>query len=172
MDDEETGTTGSFILRERGLFWWANQPVPPTQFAPDASVGGELRITMEGVITIDLDGFLTPGTHPFSLLDQSDDPSLKTRKIQGLLRQSSKWVLLSDLSRRGGRSATSNVSYEGFMALYCLVGDRSFPKHKRELAFRFVDVNLDGFEDWLRVGSIQIQRGKIPFRQSITIRSR
>jgi hypothetical protein len=47
------------------------------------------------------------------------------------------------------------------MALYCVVGDRGFPKHKRDLAFRFVGVNLDGFEDWLRIGSIQIQRGKI-----------
>ena len=150
-----------FLVQERGIFWWADEKVPPTQFAPDFAIHGDLRISYKGETTIDLDGFLTPGTHPFSALATSDDPLLRTRKIQGLLRTSNKRVLLTDLSRRGCRSATANVSFEGFMALHCLVGDRDFPKQKADLTFRYVDVDLTGFEEWLRLGSIHVERGKV-----------
>jgi hypothetical protein len=157
----DTSNAERFLVQERGIFWWADQTVPPNQFAPDSAISGDLRISYEGKTTIDLDGFLTPGTHPFSALATSDDPLLRTRKIRGLLRTSNKRVLLADLSRRGGRSATANVSFEGFMALHCLVGDRDFPNQKGDLTFRYVDVDLTGFEEWLRLGSIHVERGKV-----------
>ena len=28
------------ILEERGLFWWADEPVPEKQFAPDSALPG------------------------------------------------------------------------------------------------------------------------------------
>ena len=128
------GPAEAFLLQERGIFWWADGKLPPTKFAPASAIGGELRITIEGRITVDLDGFLTPGSRPSSALGTSDDPLLRIRKIQGLLRQSNKRVLLSDLSRRGGRFASANVSFEGFMALHCLVGDRNFPNSKEQFS--------------------------------------
>jgi hypothetical protein len=161
MSDEKIDAAKAVLLEERGLFWWADETMSPNQFAPDSSIGGELRITAEGRITLDLDGFLTTGSSPFSALDKSDDPLLRTRKIQGLLRGTSKRVLLSDLSRRGGRSASANVSYEGFMALHCLVGDRDFPKSKGNASFLYVDVDLNGFEEWFRSASIHVKRGRV-----------
>jgi len=157
----DAGNAERFLVQERGIFWWADEAVPPDQFTPDSAINGDLRISYEGKITIDLDGFLTPGTHPFFALGTSDDPLLRTRQIQGLLRKSNKRVLLFDLSRRGGRSATANISFEGFMALHCLVGDRNFPKQKGNVIFRYVDVDLTGFEEWLRVSSIHVERGKV-----------
>jgi hypothetical protein len=158
-DDEGAAKPSAFILRERGVFWWADVLVPATQFAPDASIGGELRITSEGEIMLDLDGFLTPGQRRFR--DFSDDPELKTRQIRGLLRHTDKRVLLVDLSRQGGRAASSNVSFEGFRALFCLIGDRDFPQQKAALRFRLLGVNFDGFEEWLRLDDIVVQRGKV-----------
>ena len=124
------GPAEAFLLQERGIFWWADGKLPPTKFAPASAIGGELRITIEGRITVDLDGFLTPGSRPSSALGTSDDPLLRIRKIQGLLRQSNKRVLLSDLSRRGGRFASANVSFEGFMALHCLWATEIFQIRK------------------------------------------
>jgi hypothetical protein len=160
----ETTQEATALLQERGIFWWADEPLPTTQFAPESAVGGELHVTSEGRITLDLDGFLTQNNSRFAALGASDDPILKTKKIEGLLRESNKHVLLFDLSRRGGRFASSNVSFEGFMALFCLVGTSPFPKTKREITFSFLDVDLKGFEDWLRLGTIRVKRTKVGLR--------
>ena len=53
--------SGTPILQERGLFWWADHPVPSTQFAPDTSVFGELKINREGRVTLDLERVMTEG---------------------------------------------------------------------------------------------------------------
>src|SRR5690348_6837244 len=105
----------SHILQERGRFWWADTPLPTSQFAPEMSAVGELTIDSDGHITLDLDGLISaPHTALSALLTPRDEPELQTRKIQGLLKNSNKHVLLLQLSRRGGRFSTSNVSTEGF----------------------------------------------------------
>jgi hypothetical protein len=162
MATNEPPRSGSPILQERGLFWWADQPVPSTQFAPDTSVFGELKIDVEGRITLDLDGVISDLKRSLPALTSSiDESELKTRRIRGLLKGSNKRILLCDLSRRGSRFASANVSTEGFRAAHCLVGDQNFPKNLKDLLYSSVDVDLKGFEEWLRLGSIRTKRSKI-----------
>jgi hypothetical protein len=154
--------SGTPILQERGLFWWADQPLPSTQFAPDTSAVGVLKIEAEGRIMLDLDGVISDRRTSFPALALStDEPELKTRRIRGLLTNSNKRVLLCDLIRRGGRFATSNVSTERFLATQCLVGDQDFPRNLKDLLYSYVDVDLKGFEEWLRVSSIRTKRSKV-----------
>ncbi len=159
MEGNEPPKSGIPILQERGLFWWADQSVLSTQFAPDTSAVGELKIEAGGRITLDLDGVISDLRKSLpALVFSIDEPDLKNRRIQGLLKNSNMRVLLCDLFRRGGRFATSNVSTEGFLARHCLVGDKDFPKR---LLYSYVDVDLKGFEEWLRVGSIRTKRSKV-----------
>jgi hypothetical protein len=162
MAAEELPKSGAPILQERGRFWWTDNPLPITQFAADNSVVGELKIESEGRVTLDLDGVMSERWGAFSALASStDEPGLRTRRIQGLLKDSNKRVLLCDLSRRGGRFSTSNVSTEGFLARYCLAGDQDFPRNLKDLSYPSVDLDLKGFEEWLRLGSIHTKRSKI-----------
>ena len=86
MAGNEQPKSGIPILRERGLFWWADQSVPSTQFAPDTAAVGELKIEANGRITLDLDGVISDRRTSFPALARSiDEPDLKTRRIQGLL---------------------------------------------------------------------------------------
>ena len=94
-------------------------------------------------------------------LGTSNDAQLKTRQIRGLLRDSNKRVLLCNLTRRGGHFATSNISYEGFHAAQCLVGDQGLPAKTQNISFAYIDVDLKGFEDWLRLGSLFTTRSKV-----------
>lgn len=150
----------SLLLQERGLFWWADQPVPANQFAPDSAILGELKIDAEGRTTLDLDALLTDLSRVPPSVAVSDDPQLRGRRILGKLKDSNKRVLLCDLLRRGGRFASSNISFEGFRALHCLVGEQDFPRKLSDLSFSYVDVDLKGFEEWLRLGSIRVKRSK------------
>jgi hypothetical protein len=150
------------ILQERGLFWWGDDPVPTTQFAPDTSAPGELRIEAEGRITLDLDRVISDPKRSFlALISSTDEPELKNRKIQGLLKNSNKRIILCEPTRRGGRFASSNALQEGFLATHCLVGDRDLPKNPKDLLYSCVDVDLKGYEEWLRLGSIRTKRSKV-----------
>jgi hypothetical protein len=151
----------TFLLQERGLFWWADHPVPPKHFAPDTSVFGELKIDREGRVTLDLDHVMTEGASVMAALESSDDAQLRTRQIRGLLKDSNKRVLLCDLRRHGGRSAMTNVSYEGFRAAHCLVGDQDLPAKTQNISFAYIDVDLKEFEEWLRLGSLYTKQSKV-----------
>jgi hypothetical protein len=162
MAADELSRSGAPILQERGLFWWADDALPATQFAPDTSASGELKIEAEGRITLDLDGVISDRRRSFpALASSTDEPELRTRRILGLLKESNKRVLLCDLTRRGGRFATSNVSTEGFLATHCLVGAQDFARNLKELHYSYVDIDLNGFEEWLRLGSIRTKRNKV-----------
>jgi len=158
---EQKSAKPAFLLHERGLFWWADHPVPSTQFAPDTCVSGELKIDRDGRVTLDLERVMTEGGSPMAAVAGSNDAQLKTRQIRGLLRESNKCVLLCDLTRRGGRFATSNISFEGFHAGQCLIGDQELPAKTQNLSFAYVDVDLKRFEEWLRLGSLFTTRSKV-----------
>lgn len=161
---EQTATNASFLLQERGLFWWADHPIPPEKFAPPTSVPGELKIDRSGRITLDLEHVITEGASPMAALmaafAASDDARLRTRQIRGLLKESSRHVLLCNLTRRGGRFASSNISYESFRAAQCLVGNQEFPTRTQNISFAYVEVDLEGFEEWLVLGSLFTKRSK------------
>jgi hypothetical protein len=44
------------ILEGRGLFWWADDPIPANQFAPNSCVSGLLKIDNDGSSSLELDG--------------------------------------------------------------------------------------------------------------------
>src|SRR5262249_49104667 len=86
------------------------------------------------------------------------------KSIQGLLKGSdAEHVLLSDLSRRGGRFSTHGISYETFVAMDCLMGHAKFGSGVQPPEFDTLESRLPGFEAWLRLGSIDVSRaeGKI-----------
>lgn len=145
------------ILEDRGIFWWNNVVVPEKQFAPDESVGGKLTIEDTGSIRLELDTVM-PGTRPFDALRNSSQPS--KINIQGLLANSGHALLLNVIGN-GGTMKTSNMSQENYLALQCLVGPDAFkPDRKEPISFRSMSVELAGFEDWLWLRGIKVDRRK------------
>jgi hypothetical protein len=154
------------ILSERGLFWWHHDPIPAKHFAPDSSVTGLLEIHDDGRTTLELDGCLQGDSGPWSSFLSSEDAWLEGKRIQGVLKVSNNHVLLCQLSRNGGTYSTHGLSYESYFAAECLLGERPFPSVKSPLTFSEFEINLEGFERWLRLGSIKTKRKK----SSISIR--
>ncbi|HZL29733.1 MAG TPA: HEPN domain-containing protein [Pseudolabrys sp.] len=146
------------ILEERGLFWWGDEPIPDRQFAPDSSVVGLLKIENDGRISLELDGYLPNKHGPMSAMMQAELPDDKT--ILGILKGSNKHVLLSNLIGGGGQFTTSGMSYERYIAVDCLIADRTVPDFKNPPRFRKLEIPLDGFEEWLRLGAIKVVRSK------------
>ena len=145
------------ILEERGLFWWHSEPVPDTRFAPDASALGLLSIGDDGVATLLLDGFLPSDKGQWAVLSQ-DPRELKGKLIEGILIGTRKRVLLIDLIRHGGIFRTNSLSQDGFRSTHCLVSDSSFPPISDDVLFSAVEIDLTGYEAWLRLGSINSVR--------------
>jgi len=141
------------ILEERGLFWWADEVVPETQFAPDSSVLGLLKIGDDGQARLELDGCFASKDGPWAAMTRSGQPVGKG--IQGLLKTSKKRVFLTGVIGNGGQFNTSSMSYERYLAGRCLVATGS-AKLSALLAFKEVVVPLDGFEEWLRLSAIKV----------------
>jgi len=55
---------------------------------------------------------------------------------------------------------TNGISYEKYLALNCLVGDFPFPRLSCPLKFCKLTVHMKGFDEWLRLGSIETNRTK------------
>ncbi len=147
------------ILEDRGIFWWNDEPVPETQFAPDASVGGKITIEDNGQIRLELDAMMPGEQNPFSVLRYSSKPI--GRNIHGLLNGDSRHVLLLDVIHNGGTVQTANVSQERYLALQCLVSQETFKRdRKTPLRFGALTVDFKGFEDWLWLQAIQVNRGR------------
>jgi hypothetical protein len=142
-------------LEERGLFWWADEVITNDQLAPDNCVAGLLTIDEDGVTTLDLDGYLPSEDGPMSAL--ANRPIPQERTIRGLLKTSSKQVLLFDLVRNGGRFATNGISHEVFNAWNCFFFDKGNPTNA-STKFEKISVRLDGFEQWIGRNGISFQR--------------
>src|ERR1700722_9561954 len=140
------------VLEERGLFWWDTGKLDDNVIAPDPFVAGLLTIADDGRSTLELDGYLPNEHGPFSAFSQQLLP--ETKRIHGVLKESNKQVLLLSLTRDGGRAATAAISYEKFSAEYCLVSERS-PLRDRKLAFRRLEISLEGLEEWLRLNALK-----------------
>jgi len=144
------------ILEDRGIFWRNDEPVPATQFAPDASVGGKLTIADDGSVQLELDDVMPSERHPFENLLDGGKPA--GRNIQGLLTDSGH-VLLLNAFRNGAAVRTHNVSKERYFVQQCLVSDQRFRRDgNAPIRFRTVEVDLSGFKDWLWLRSIQVKR--------------
>ena len=148
------------ILEERGLFWWHHEPIPDRHFAPDSCVPGLLKIDDDGRVTLELDGRLLNDKGRTLMMFAAEDSELSRKRIEGILKVSNKRVLLFDLVRNGSRFTTNGLSYEEYIAMHCLVGERPLPKTVGSLLFKELEIDLKGLEEWLRLGSIQISRTK------------
>ncbi len=148
------------IVEERGLFWWNNQPIPKDQIAPEENVPGLLTIEDDGRIRLELDACMPTSKHPavefFDRMARSSTPN-----IQGFLKNDKGYVLLIRTAQNGGEIKTHGVSFEIYMALNCLVGPSAFRiDRKKPQLFRSIRFDMDGFEDWLRLGTIATVRRK------------
>jgi hypothetical protein len=146
------------ILESRGVFWWHDEPVPDGLLAPDPHVVGTLKVDDDGRATLELDGVLTNEHGPMSAVMRREAPEPKY--IQGILKDEGQRVLLLNVFKSGGHLSTYGISYEKFSALNCLVGNKAVPTEVLPLTFIELEVDLEGFEEWLRLGSIETVREK------------
>ena len=140
------------ILEQQGFFWWHDEPVHDDSLTPASYASGLLRIEDNGRSVVELDGY-------------PPDPSDPMGKcIQGLLKVSNERILLSDLRWSGGEFRSNGISFTRFTAMNCLVGhDEAFPHGAQVPEFDSLEIPLDGFEEWLGLGTIKVTRadGKI-----------
>jgi hypothetical protein len=137
----------------RGVFWWHDEPIAEGLLAPDAHVAGLLCIEDNGRAVLELDGYLSNPHGPMAAMAREP----VTRCIQGLLKGSGERVLLCDLNRNGGQFSTDGISYEKFNAAHCLIGRSIFSTAADAPLFDMLTIPLTGFEDWLRLGVINVE---------------
>jgi ApeA N-terminal domain 1 len=142
------------ILEGRGLFWWADDPIPAQQIAPNACVSGLLKVDNDGGSSLELDSYLPSEHGPMSVIVHRELPEDKC--IRGLLKGSGQHILLVGLTRNGGQMTTNGISYERYTASNCLVSE-SRPV-VAEPMFKQLIVPLCGYEEWLRLGAIKVVR--------------
>jgi ApeA N-terminal domain 1 len=142
------------ILEGHGLFWWANDPIPAQQIAPDSCVTGLLKIDRDGNISLELHGYLPSERGPFAIMQQREFP--ENQYIRGLMKGSGQHILLVELIRNGGQMKSNGISYERYIASTCLVSESGPVEAK--LIFKRLIVPLSGYEEWLRLDAIKVTR--------------
>jgi hypothetical protein len=150
------------ILEEHGLFWWSDESVPESQFAPDSAVAGALRISDEGRIELELDGVLPNKHGPWAILAEQTLPLDKG--ICGKLKTTDRCVLLREVSRNGGSVKTGGISFEKYFAMHALVGREVLQPKDHPLQFGRLQVELRGFEEWLMLRSVETKRTRSTLR--------
>ena len=139
------------VIEERGYFWWHEDEIPEGEYAPNSCVPGYLKISEDGHIDLELDNVLPSSRGGFpNFLDQ------KMKPIQGFLKGSGKYILINSYMN-GGSFSTHKISYERYSGDYCLIKEGIF-RNDGDLSFQSIGVRLEGFEDWLRLGSIEFER--------------
>ncbi|MDI1296843.1 MAG: hypothetical protein PSY12_13340 [bacterium] len=146
------------IIDSRGRFWSAEIAVPDGHFAPEESVTGRLRVRANGRAELDLDATID--------LSGSKDAVHRILSygevegaICGFLIDANKHVRLTGLSGNGGSLGGIGPIYERLVANRCLVSRERF-KPGREPRFRWLDLPLNGYEEWIGRGSIDVAKGR------------
>jgi hypothetical protein len=150
----------SHILEETGYFWWSDVAVPQGQWAPETSIAGKLSIDDTGRIRLELDGVLPNKHGPMAAFADPGMPLPPEKGIHGLLKVSNKFVLLSELYGNGGRFHSNGISYERYAALHCLTCDGPSLGSADSPRFTGLEVEMTGFEEWLRLGNFTSKRTK------------
>lgn len=143
-------------IKESGYFWWRNEPIPEDDIVPDSAVAGDLKISDDGQISLELHGYLPSADHPMSRIFVGSGNSCPD--IEGRLKNSSEHVLLMDVYTQGGKASFGGISYENYGASSCLIGSKPLPAAKGEISFDGLTIPLTGFEDWLSLSSIDTTR--------------
>ncbi|WP_144161553.1 hypothetical protein [Paraburkholderia sp. BCC1885] len=148
------------ILDEQGYFWWRDEKYPGSQFAPEQHVTGWLKIAEDGEIRLELDGVLPTSQHPIEQIIVNSSTRRPPRAIQGITKKTGKKVLLIDATPNGGQFNSSRFSFERYFATMCLVGDTEFTRSGKVPQFSEIEIDLTGFENWLRFGTLDLTRTK------------
>jgi len=121
-------------------------------------VGGKLTIEDSGAIRLELDGTLPRDAQSKPITEKFAQAA--TRNIQGLLTNAGHVLLLNAICN-GTTFRTHNLSHESYFVQQCLVGEEAFKRDgKSPLRFRALGVDLDGFEEWLWLTAIEVDRRK------------
>jgi hypothetical protein len=145
------------ILKERGFFWWFNDPGHRAN-SKDASIPGSLAITGDGEISLETDGALCLADE---LNDWGKDRTFPpSRRIAGWLAPSGKYVLLEGLELTDFSFSDELPQQQKFSAALCTRRESpsSFPETYRLERFVELRIDLSGFEDWLELDSILVDR--------------
>ena len=160
-DDDENNQLTAYAVQSRGHFWWDDELAPDRHHLPLTAVTGELKITQEGRVTVQLDATLPrQPREPFHVGGRADFEALRARRIRGVLRGSGRGVLLFDLAQAGAVHSSYAVSTEGFSAAQCLISESQFDGRLKPPAFTYIDADLKGFEDWLWSRALHIKYGR------------
>jgi ApeA N-terminal domain 1 len=162
MADNDVEQSAAYAVQDRGHFWWADEFPPDRHHLPLSAITGELKITREGRITVQLDGMLQRQSREPSHTDsRAEFQALRARRIRGVLRESGSGVLLFDLAQAGARHSSYAVSTEGFSAAQCLISTQQFDSRLKQPTFLYVDADLKGFEEWLWTRALNFKYGKV-----------
>lgn len=158
------------IIDSRGRFWSAEIFVPEGQFAPNASVTGRLRLRTDGRAQLDLDATLDL-TGSKDAVHRILSKGEVEGAICGFLIDASRHVRLMGLSGDGGSFGGMGPICERLLAHRCLVSREAF-KPGVEPRFRWLDLPLDGFEEWLGRGHITVTSGPRRIKADYAVKRR
>jgi hypothetical protein len=142
------------VIEQRGVFWWHDEVIPDGLLVPDSYVAGVLRIEASGRAFLELDGYLSNPHGPMAAMTSQ----AVTRCIQGLLKGDGERILLCELIRDGGQFSSHGISFERFRAVHCLIGRTVFASGIGAPLFNSQTIPLSGFEEWLRLGAINVEQ--------------
>lgn len=142
------------MIKEDGLFWWADEEIPERHFAPEGAINGVLTISDEGRIDIELHGQL-PLEKGKTGFHREEIPEKKM--IAGILKGARKYVIAESINRNGSIISTNGISYDRFMAMRCLILNK-LPKSVPKV--RSIYLSLSGYEEWLGTDRFPAQLGQ------------
>lgn len=140
-------------LKERGFFWWFNEPNLPAR-SQETSIPGLLTITGDGQITLETDGALCLKEEYRSWIEPRTFP--ESRRVLGLLASrdnSDRYVLLERLERTDLSFSGESPQRQQFSAELCTSRDSPFTQTYPD-GFTELRIALDGFEEWLELESV------------------
>lgn len=143
------------IIKERGYFWWFNEPSRSAN-SKSNSVPGLLTISNDGQIALETDSALC-------LVDEYRDWSKprcfpKSKRVAGYLAASGKYVLIEGLERTDLSFSDETPQRQEFAAETCAHRDSPFPEAYGEGQFTALRIELAGFEEWLELDSMMVDR--------------
>lgn len=150
----------SLLIDNRGYFWPAGMKIPPGYVGVPRSTAGTLQVRTDGQISLSLDGIL-PRARPGGAFADAFTNTPLGYAVCGFLIEKNRYVRLTGLRPNGSRFGP--IATEAMSADSCLVSEiplngRSEPK------FAHIRFSLAGYEDWLWLHSIRIQRTKRSFK--------
>lgn len=152
------------ILREHGLFWWCDETIGPGEYFPKNHVPGVLEIDDGGKAFLNLEGALSRGDDIMRVFLSKLNSEQRLLPIQGILKESARYVLLPAPYQNGGKASHMGLSHENFASSTCLVSPEIISA-KPEKVYGF-ETLLDNLDDWIGRNSIRLAKTKTSFKAS------